>query len=181
MIDYLLVRVCDFSNVLEFCIKPFAVYSDHAPLTFFVKSSKSDTPIDNYPYITDYVKWDALQRENFRKGIISNLPAFKNLIDHFDTDNPNCIDDLISNFTEILLKVADPLFKKEMYINQNTDLQQTRKNKRFDTDCFGAKERYKKALFVYNRSKIVTNRQFLADEKELTKKKKNTDQEKKRI
>ena len=91
------------------------------------------------------MKWDALLRENFRKGIISNLPAFNNLIDHFDTDNPNCIDDLISNFTEILHKVADPLFKKEMYINQNTDLQQTRKNKWFDKDCFGAKERYKKS------------------------------------
>ena len=146
MIDYLLVRECDFSNVLEFCVKPFVVYSDHAPLTFSVKSCKSDTPIEKYPYITDYVKWDNLQRENFRKGIISNLPAFNSLTDQFDTGNANCIDDLISNFTEILCKVADPLFKKEMYFNQNTDLQQTRKNKWFDKDCFGAKERYKKAL-----------------------------------
>ena len=66
--------------------------------------------------------------------------------------------------------MADPLFKKEMYFNQNTDLQQTRKNKWFDKDCFGAKERYKKALFIYNRSKTVTNRQFLAEEKAAYKK-----------
>ena len=106
----------------DFCIHSFNIFSDHAPLTFTTISKNRHALSDQYSYQHEFIKWDARQSDIFRRGIISDLPLFNTLVTQIDRNNPNCTKELISGFTDIVRKTADPLFKKELLINESRDL-----------------------------------------------------------
>ena len=76
----------------------------------------------------------------------------------------------MSGFTDIMRKTADPLFKKELLINESRHDKNAKTNKWFDHECYNIKEIYKNALRLYSLSATYENKKTLADKKRLYKK-----------
>jgi len=78
VIDYLLTKECNFSQIKTFTICPFNEWSDHAPLHFSLNCN--NIPRGGSYYSETRYKWDSTFREQFRSRIISQLPLFNNIV-----------------------------------------------------------------------------------------------------
>ena len=105
-------------------------------------------------------RWNNDLKEEFRKGIIGQLPKFNSII--LDIDNENTpVDSLVSSFTNTIRDVADPLFHKTIqYGDKNNFSSVLFKNKEwFDHECRVARGNYKTALNVFLNCKTAQNRE----------------------
>lgn len=115
VIDYLLLRDCDYSTINRFSIEPFCEWSDHAPVVFSIVCNIVDS-ITNNQYVRTDIKWNADLRDNFRRGLISKLSAFNAVTENVNFNNRNDVNNCISTFTDIIKNVAEPLFCKHSVV-----------------------------------------------------------------
>ncbi len=113
VIDYLLTKESNFSQIQQFYIQRFNEWSDHAPLCFSLlcnnrlhsEEKQSDTKY----------KWNDSLREQFRSGIIRILPTFNDIVHNINCPDRDSINVLIDKFSNTIRDVADPLFAKDCF------------------------------------------------------------------
>ncbi|MEW8544999.1 MAG: hypothetical protein AB2693_15855, partial [Candidatus Thiodiazotropha sp.] len=77
VIDYLLMKECDFLLLDDFSVNDFTMFSDHAPLTIKLNCSLNLSQDRDKTEYT-YCKWDSARKDEFRRQLISQLPFFNN-------------------------------------------------------------------------------------------------------
>ena len=171
VIDYLLLRQCDFNLLSSFGITPFNVFSDHAPIYF---SITCNTNVDKGSdcYYKTIIKWDGELRDKFRTNIISKLPEFNSISDKVRDADGNTIQSCIDDFTQIIRCVADPLFCKNISVS---DKPRPRKSvvklaDWFDDECVLAKSNYLSSVKLFIREKSDINRISMCSKKSYYKK-----------
>ena len=128
MVDYVLCREEDFNLLHSFCVTPATVHSDHCLVAFVIK-----IPNGNYKP----TKESCNRRMNFKYQwndehkvqFLSNLntedmcPKFIDLFNEIDTDlSSNDVNNLVSDFSDIITKCADPFFGKTISIKATDSL-----------------------------------------------------------
>ena len=117
VIDYLLTKECNFSNISQFKILENNVFSDHSPVMFSllhgVVLPKHDTPVEVR------VKWDSKRRDEFRSALIAQLPTLYHVTDNIDTSSIGSINSAVDKFTYCINSVATPFFSKSVKPNND--------------------------------------------------------------
>ena len=179
MIDYLLTREINFSQINNFEIDPINEWSDHSPIKFSLCCNKSTPITENVSDIK--FKWDNLLRERYRAGLISKLPVLNNLTTNIDYSNRDSVNHVINDFTQIIRDVSDPLFSKRFIHKNNiafSDESFVKHEEWFDNDCIISKNKYLESLRIYSCCKTVLNREHFCkckkEYKDTVKKKKRS-------
>jgi hypothetical protein len=78
--------------------------SDHAPITFSL-SCNNNIDYNDDIYVSRY-KWSQVYRDSFRVSLIGQLPLLNQLV-HGIEPTKNCINDVVSGFTNIVKDSTD--------------------------------------------------------------------------
>ena len=100
-------------------------------------------------------------RNQFRSGIISNLPMFNTIVEDLDCTSCDSINSALNKFTDVIRHVADPLFSKEYLITKTPTFEQcsaVRHANWFDVECKTAHSRYVSLLKQLYCNKSEDNR-----------------------
>ena len=119
------------------------IFSDHAPLSFSLYCNHKT--VDQLPFTETKLKWDDSSRNQFRSGIISNLPMFNRIVEDLDCSSCGSIKSALNKFNDVIRNVADPLFSKEYLITNTPKFEQcsaVRHANWFDLECKTAHGRY---------------------------------------
>ncbi|MEW8546452.1 MAG: reverse transcriptase family protein, partial [Candidatus Thiodiazotropha sp.] len=170
VIDYLLLRECDFEIVKNFKVNDFNIFSDHTPLSIEFCCSKGFVNV-NEDRDYEHYKWDCEKRDIFRRDLISQLPVLNNLTCSEENLNADNISSTIDSFVKVINNVAEPLFcKKGTYSNRSGFQNCTYKPKPwFDNDCKLEKNSYTEALRTFNTCISEVNREYLRCRKKIYK------------
>ena len=165
VIDYLLLKECEFSRIHNFSVENFNEWSDHAPLTFVLQCITQDDPGVCYNYLS--CKWDSSHRETFRNQLIGRLGEFNRLVDNIDTSDRNAVNNAVNGFSKLIRACGDPLFCKDVTVKDKTVFSDCvfKSNNWFDAECRNAKYLYKEALRTFNNSRTDENRIILHERK----------------
>lgn len=159
VIDYLLTKECNFSQISNFTIDSVNEWSDHTPLRFALFCNNISPACEK---ISDVIyKWNPIHKDLFRARLITKLPDLNNLVENINISDRSCINNVINDFTDIIRNVADPLFKKtcnSSYRPSFTDKSVVKDAEWFDRECVDAKKLYLDALRLYNICKTDTSR-----------------------
>ena len=115
------------------------------------------------------IRWDSKYKNNFRASVIGKLPAFNLLTSDINISSKESIlyiNKVITDFTNIVRNVTDPLFskhvslKEKVYFNESSCASSA---EWFDLECSQAKERYFEALRVFHNLDTNLNREHLCE------------------
>ena len=152
VVDYLLIRECDFDIVSNFKVSSFNIYSDHTPLNFGIVCGnilrRQNIPNTEY----EQYRWNEQKRDMFRLGLISKLPDLNTLTLTNDNLSSENICSTVKDFVEILDSVAKPLFCKSGKYKDKASFKSCKYMSKawFDDDCKRAKDSYVEALRNFN-------------------------------
>ena len=167
VIDYLLIRECDFDIVSNFKVSSFNIYSDHTPLNFGIVCGnilrRQNIPNTEY----EQYRSNDQKRDMFRRGLISKLPDLNSLTLTNDNLSSENICSTVNSFVEILDSVAKPLFCKSGKYKDKASFKSCKYMSKawFDDDCKRAKDNYIEALRNFNTNRCDVNRDQLRQQK----------------
>ena len=84
------------------------------------------------------IRWDSSYISNFRAGLIGKLPAFNLLTNDINISSKGSINNVITDFTNIVRSVTDPQFSKHVSQKENSyfnDSSYASTAERFDLEC----------------------------------------------
>jgi len=147
-------------------VGPFNEWSDHTPLSFSIRCNNY-VPL-NKSYTETRYKWDNSFTQQFRSGIIAQLPVFNTLVNNIDCSCKQSVNNIMNSFTDVLRDIADPLFTKQCRFSKTPHYQNnycTKNADWFDTECTEARSVYLDALRVFNALNTPDSRHDLCTKK----------------
>ena len=177
VIDYLLTCDCNFAQIINFTIGSLTKWSDHAPLLFSLQCNNVIS-VDSSFTETKF-KWNEQLRDQFRSGVIANLSNFNEIVNNTNCTDRLSVDSMLSDFTNILQEIANPLFSKKCFYKESTYFYECKRfdTEWFDTECKIYRDIYINALNSFNNEKSELNRINLCEckshYKQIIRKKKN--------
>jgi hypothetical protein len=168
VIDYVLARQDTFDMIDNFMVDEFKVYSDHAPLSFRIKTcTVADRAGRNGQGMVNTVKWDDVHRQQFRDALYIRRDDFGKLF--ADVNECEDVTSLTQGFTDLLNDVAKPFFEKQFLVKgphgfdrMSTSNDQSRW---FDGECRESKRLYKNALHTFSVDNTNGSRHALCEKK----------------
>lgn len=161
VIDYLLTKESNFSQISNFVIESMNIWSDHTPIHFILRCNNFK-PVDE-EILETKIKWDQMLRDRFRSELIIKLPDFNRLTYNIDPSNRKSINDVMNNFTNTIRNVADPLFSKCFTHKKSSYFRDAAFVKHadwFDKECIDAKNQYLESLRIFNGCKNTVSREY---------------------
>ena len=169
VVDYLLSKECNFSNITCFNVGSINVWSDHAPL-YFSLSCNNILLIEQAESYTTY-KWSQKYKDQFRANLIGQLPLLNQLVTNIEPTEAG-IESVVCSFSNIVKKVADNYFLKHVNIFHSTnfvDVSSCDNTEWFDRECIDARNSYYEALRVFNCCKTDASRIYCCERKQFYK------------
>ena len=169
VVDYLLSKECNFSNITCFNVGSINVWSDHAPLYFSLSCNNILLNEQDESYTT--YKWSQKYKDQFRANLIGQLPVLNQLVTNIEPTEAG-IDSVVCSFSNIVKKVADNYFLKHVNIFHPTnfvDVSSCDNTEWFDRECIDARNSYHEALRVFNCCKTDASRIYCCERKQFYK------------
>ncbi len=117
VVDYALCKSGQFDKIADFEVMSPSIYSDHCPIRIHLKLSCHVPEALNRNTATQKkYMWKADKAAQFVDALsaVNVNEQFATLFDEYGhADNKECIDNIVDGFTNIVQKVADPLFEKK--------------------------------------------------------------------
>ena len=102
VIDYLLTHEQNLHLLNSFQVCPFNKRSDHTPLSFSIRCNNY-VPL-NKSYTETRYKWDNSFTQQFRSGIIAQLPVFNTLVNNIDCSCKQSVNNIVNSFTDVFTR-----------------------------------------------------------------------------
>jgi len=136
VVDYLLCKECNFSNITCFNVNSMNEWSDqYTPISFSL-SCNNVLVSDDDVYLSKY-KWSQVHRDSFRANLIGQLP-FLNQLTSIIERSQTCIHNVVSSFTNVIKYTADHFFLKTVRQSHPTSFVDTpscNNAEWFDNEC----------------------------------------------
>jgi hypothetical protein len=165
VIDYLLTKDCNFSQICNFTVHDLNEWSDHCPISFNLKCNlpRKIERISHDEFVCRY-KWSDDCKNEFRAKLIAKLPVFNTLTNCIYVENKTSVNNLVTDFTSIIQDIAKPLFFKSHIVKKDAsfcNLNNEKNKDWFDYECVQAKNTYLNALRKFNMTKSNIDREEL--------------------
>lgn len=161
VIDYMLTGEEYFQNVSDFCVGKHTPFSDHNPLICIIKSGYNINHREEGKYVsTEKWKWNEATRNEYIQNLRTNIHRFENIVNNRNHTAQEAINDVIHQFSDTLLNIAEPFCKSVTGIRQGGTGFRCKRRKDapwFDTECKMAKRMWTNAIYRYNNERSINN------------------------
>ncbi|MCG8076814.1 MAG: hypothetical protein JAY75_11300 [Candidatus Thiodiazotropha taylori] len=178
VIDYVLVSPCLLNVIQHFLVNDPNILSDHCSIEFTIPCKSTDeqvTSIENVPYEKETKKyvWKEARAGDYFFNLEQEENAFRDLSGHLaQATTQQQINENISSFSNLMEKVCDPLFSKNLSeCSNNSDIEQTSNQPWFDDECRRLRNLFYASLNTYRRCKTLNNQTELTTARSNYKKK----------
>ena len=118
VIDFLMANENDFILLQNFTIGSFNEWSDHCPISFDTKCAlKTDVNSSETDHVS--IRWNEELKQDLRCGIIGKLNEFSALFFDQDISCQEDVNTCVTDFTNMINDVAEPLFLKRTSQNKS--------------------------------------------------------------
>ena len=148
-----MLNLLDFDCISYFDVFNFNEYPDHAPITVHLnlkpKNTKSETPSED-SFISRKLVWGDSKINLFHSQLLNNNETMQRLISDVNSES---IDQVVQDFPRYF-KVFGQIIRSESQPAPGKKVN----NKRFDENCRNAKNEFKRARNIFNRTKSTETR-----------------------
>ena len=118
VIDFLMANENDFILLQNFKIGSFNEWSDHCPISFDTKCAlKTDVNSSETDHVS--IRWNEELKQDSRRGIIGKVNEFNALFIDQDISCQEDVNTCVTDFTNMINDVAEPLFLKRTSQNKS--------------------------------------------------------------
>lgn len=145
VIDYAMVNKELFEYISFFAVNPPSFNSCHSPLTFallldeVIVDKSGDSKLRDFPTA---FRWDPLAKECFLSSLKSDSvsQSLESLNYEVQSNNIDSINDLVNDFTEIIIDTAKATLRKKHKLFPKTKKSNIKPQKWYDKSCWSLKK-----------------------------------------
>ena len=119
VVNYLLAKYSNFSQIMNFCVQDYGPYSNHAPVSFDIKINTA-LPNTHTKGTNSYYRWDNMSSNLFLDDISSGIEQLCSDLNSCKERNLDT-DDMVKIFTEYLDSYEVNISRK-LVINRNVHI-----------------------------------------------------------
>ena len=161
VVDYLITLPQNFTLISEFQVHDFTEYSNHAPVSFTLKTHTHLSTNKRNEQI--YYKWKPELKDGFLRDISNDMLTLNRLIS--DGIDRQCEpDDIVTDFSKFITERANPYFENRKKTSTHHTFINTNdkdKQKWYNEECKRKHEQHQNMLYNYNLNRNNETRKIM--------------------